>query len=252
MIRYAVAASAVALAVTASTSARTAARYDYWRYRLTGVQVVHWTVTSQFDRTDGLGTCDITHHGDQTFRFGTGGAIRVRLLRGSSGVPVEVKRGRKWRGLVPIVGSEERVHTVISAPADLSVCSQPSNVQADATACTATHPLAKGAVEKTWLVKRPPTVTMYDPLAYAFQPAFPACHAQGFDLKQFFWSVLFTRGADLKLRGGSFSSRHAKLRGSFDTGLICLTGWGDIPQFVRCSGPHNATVETSWRMTFSR
>ena len=252
MIRFLLAVAAVALCATASTSAGTAVRYDHWRYTLTGVQVMHWTVTSSFDRTDGEGTCDITHQGDQTFRFGTSGAIDVRLRRGSSGVPVEVKKGRKWRALVPIAGTEERVHTVISAPANLSVCSQPSNVQADATACSQTKPLVKGAVEKTWLVKPNRTVTMYDPLAYGFQPAFPTCSAQGFDLKQYFWSVLFTRGAELKLHGGTFSSRHAKLRGSFDTGLICLAGWGDTPQFVRCSDAHNATVQTTWRMTFSR
>jgi hypothetical protein len=238
--------------MVASTSASTAVRYDYWRFSLTGVQVIHWTVTAHFDRTDGEGTCDITHHGDQTIRFGTGSAIRVRLRRGSSGVPVEAKKGRRWRGLVPIVGTEERVHSVVSAPSDLSVCSQPSNVQADATPCSVTNPLVKGAVEKTNAVKKPAVVTMYDPLAYAFEPAFPTCHAQGFDLKQFFWSVLFTRGAELKLRGGSFYSRHAKLRGSFDTGLICVAGWADTPQFVRCSEPHNATVETTWRMTFWR
>jgi hypothetical protein len=252
VIRYLLAAAAAALCLAASTSARTTVHYDYWRYTLTGVQVLHWTVTSHFDRTDGDGTCDITHHGDQTFRFGTGGAIRVRLRRGSSGVPVEVRKGRKWRGLVPIVGTEERVHTVISAPGDLSVCSQPSNVQADATPCSVTEALAKGAVEKTNAVKNPPVVTMYDPLAYAFQPAFPTCHAQGFDLKQFFWSVLFTRGAELKLHGGTLYRRHAKLRGSFATGLICIADWADIPRFVRCSDPHNATVETSWRMTFRR
>jgi hypothetical protein len=251
LIRYLLAASAVALCVAASTSAGTAVHYDYWRYTLTGVQVGHWTVTDHFDRTDGEGTCDITHRGDQTFRFGTGGAIRVRL-RGGAGVPVEARSGRKWRALVPIVGTEERVHTVVIAPADLSVCSQPSNVQADVTPCSATKPLAKGAVEKTWTIKKPPEVTMYDPLAYAFQPAFPTCHAPQFELKQFFWSVLFTRGAELKLRGGSFHSRHAKLRGSFDTGLICIAGWADTPTFVSCSKPHDATVETNWRMTFTR
>jgi hypothetical protein len=252
VIRFLLAASAVALCVAASTSAGTAVHYDYWNYTLTGTQVIHWTATARFDRTDGEGTCDITHHGDQTFRFGTGGAIRVRLRRGPEGVALETRNGKKWRGLVPIKGTEERVHTVISAPTDLSVCSQPSNVQADTTACSQTKPLVKGAVEKTWVVKPSRTVTMYDPLAYGFQPAFPTCSAQGFDVKQYFWSVLFTRGAELKLHGGTFASRHAKLRGSFDTGLICLAGWGDTPQFVRCSDPHNATVQTTWRMTFSR
>jgi hypothetical protein len=252
VIRFLLAVAAVALCAAASTSAGTAVHYDYWNYTLTGVQVMHWTATAHFDRTDGDGTCDITHHGDQTFRFGTRGAIRVRLRRGSAGVPVEARNGKKWRVLVPIAGTEERAHTVISAPSDLSVCSQPSNVQADATACSQTKPLAKGAVEKTWAVKPTRIVTMYDPLAYAFQPAFPTCGAQGFDLKQYFWSVLFTRGAELKLRGGTFSSRHAKLRGSFDTGVICIAGWADTPVFVSCSDPHNATVETSWRMTFSR
>jgi hypothetical protein len=252
VIRYLLAASAVALCVAASTSAGTAVRYDYWRYTVTGVQVIHWTTTAHFDRTDGEGTCDITHHGDQTFHFGTPGAIRVRLRGGPAGVPVEARNGKKWRGLVPIVGTEERVHTVISAPPDLSVCSQPSNVNADATPCSATKPLVKGAVEKTWVVKPTRIVTMYDPLAYAFQPAFPTCNPAGFDLKAFFLSVLFTRGAELKLHGGKFSSRHAKLRGSFDTGLICIAGWADTPTFVSCSKPHDATVETTWRMTFTR
>ena len=242
---------AVALAVAASSAARTAVHYDYWHYRLTGVQLMHWQATTHYDRTDGEGTCDITHQGDQTFRFGTAGTIRIRL-RGGAGVPVEVRNGAKWRALVPIAGTEERVHKVISAPPDLSVCSQPSNVHADATSCSGTKPLVKGAVENTWVIKKPATATMYDPLAYAFQPAFPTCHAGGFDLKQYYWSVLFTRGAALKLHGGTFYSRHAKLRGSFDTGLICIAGWLDTPQFVRCSSPHNATVETSWRMTFSR
>jgi len=251
MTRYLLAAGTIALCLAASTSAGTAVHYDYWRYTLSGVQVMHWTVTAHFDRTDGEGTCDITHHGDQTFHFGTDGLIRVRVGPGS-GAPVDAKHGKKWRNLVPIAGTEERVHKVISAPADLSVCSQPSNVQADATPCSVTKPLAKGAVEKTWVVKPTRIVTMYDPLAYAFQPPFPTCHAQGFDLKQFFLSVLFTRGAELKLHGGSFSSRHAKLRGSFDTGSICMADWADTPRFVRCSEPHNATVETTWRMTFSR
>jgi hypothetical protein len=226
--------------------------YDYWNYTLTGVQVMHWTATAHFDRTDGEGTCDITHHGDQTFRFGTNGAIRVRLRRGSVGVPVEAKNGKKWRALVPVVGTEARMHTVISAPSDLSVCSRPSNVHADTTACSQTKPLAKGAVEKTWLVKPARNVTMYDPLAYPFQPAFPTCDPAGFDVKEYFWSALFTRGAELKLHGGTFSSRHAKLRGSFDTGVICIADWADTPRFVSCSDPHTATVETSWRMMFSR
>jgi hypothetical protein len=252
VIRLLLAASAVALCVAASTSAGTAVRYDHWRYTLAGVQVMHWTATAHFDRTDGEGTCDITHHGDQTFRFGTAGAIDVRLRRGSSGVPLETKNARKWRALVPIVGTEERVHTVISAPTDVSVCSRPSNVYADATACSQSKPLVKGAVEKAWLVKPSRIVTMYDPLAFGLQPAFPTCSAQGFDVKQYFWSVLFTRGAELKLHGGTFSSRHAKLRGSFDTGLICLADWADTPRFVSCSEPHNATVQTTWRMTFSR
>ncbi len=252
MIRFLLAVAAVALCAAASTSAGTAVHYDYWNYTLTGVQVMHWTATAHFDRTDGEGTCDITHHGDQTFRFGTRGAIRIRLRGGAAGVPVEARNGKRWRALVPLAGTEERVHKVISAPSDLSVCSRPSNVHADATACSQTKPLMKGAVEKTWAVKPTRIMTMYDPFAYAFQPAFPTCSAQGFDLKQFFWSVLFTRGAELKLRGGTFFSHHAKLRGSFKTGLICLRDWPDVADVVGCSTPHNATVETSWQMTFSR
>src|SRR6266480_270755 len=112
MIRSVLAASTAALAVAASTAAGGSVHYDHWRYTLTGVQVIHWTTTAHFDRTDGEGTCDITHHGDQTIHFGTHGAIRVRLRRGSAGVPVEVRKGKKWRGLVPIVGTEDRVHTV--------------------------------------------------------------------------------------------------------------------------------------------
>src|SRR5438034_4582329 len=168
MTRYLLAAATVALCLAATTSAGTAVHYDYWRYTLSGVQVMHWTVTAHFDRTDGEGTCDITHHGDQTFHFGTDGLIRVRVAPGS-GAPADAKHGKKWRNLLPIAGTEERVHKVISAPADLSVCSQPSNVQADATPCSVTKPLAKGAVEKTWVVKPTRIVTMYDPLAYAFQ-----------------------------------------------------------------------------------
>src|SRR6266487_1106011 len=53
MTRYLLAAGTIALCVAASTSAGTAVHYDYWRYTLTGVQVVHWTVTDHFDRTDG-------------------------------------------------------------------------------------------------------------------------------------------------------------------------------------------------------
>jgi len=93
---------------------------------------------------------------------------------------------------------------------------------------------------------------MYDPFAYAFQPRFPACHPNGFDIKQNFWSVLFTRGAELKLRGGSFAARHAKLSGQFKTGAECLSDWPNVGHFVRCSASHNATVDTSWQMTFSR
>jgi hypothetical protein len=242
------AAFALALAAPAASAN---VHYDYWHYELTGVQVMHWKATAVFPTVDGNGSCDITHAGDQTFRFGTGGKIRVRIGPGS-GAPVEARNGKKWRGLVPIVGTERRVHTVVSAPADLSSCSDQAHVQADAHQCSVTKPLAKGAVEKTWIVKQTRVVTMYDPLANAFQPAFASCHAQGFDLKAMFWSVLFTRGAELKLRGRSLSSRHARLRGSFKTGLICLRGWPDVADFVRCSTPHNATVETSWRMTFSR
>ena len=241
----------VAALALASSAASARVHYDYWHYTLTGVQVMHWKATAIFPTVDGNGSCEITHAGDQTFRFGTGGPIRIRIGPGS-GAPVEARNGRKWRGLVPIVGTEQRVHTVTSAPADLSNCSDKAHAQADATPCSATKPLAKGAVEKTWVVKSTRVVTMYDPLAYAFQPAFPTCHAQGFDLKQLFWSVLFTRGAELKLRGGTFASRHAKLRGSFKTGLICLRDWPDVADFVRCSTPHNATVATSWRMAFSR
>ena len=62
--RYLLAAATVALCLAATTSAGTAVRYGHWRYTLTGVQVIHWTTTAHFDRTDGEGTCDITHHGD--------------------------------------------------------------------------------------------------------------------------------------------------------------------------------------------
>lgn len=250
MIRI-LAVCAAALALVASTSAGTAVRYDYWHYTLVGVQVMHWKATAHFDRIDGNGVCVITHQGDQTFRFGTGGPIRVRLHGGAS-VPVEARSRGKWRELVPIVGTEKRVHTVVSAPPDVSNCDQRALAEADATPCSVTKPLSPGAVEKTGVLKKPPQVTMYDPLAYAFQRKFPTCHAQGFDLKQSFFSVLFTRGALVKLRGGTFYSRHAKLRGGFKTGLICIRDFPDAPGFVRCSTPHNATVETSWRMTFSR
>jgi len=242
---------AIALGAVASTASGTTPRYAYWTYTLTGVQVMHWEFTQQFGTIDGSGSCDVTHHGDQTIRFGTGGTIRVRLGTGSA-TPVEVRQGAKWRGLVPIVGTEQRVHTVVAAPPDLSNCNDKGNAQVAAKPCSVTVPLARGAVEKTWLLVRQRTVDMYDPFAYAFQPRFPACHPNGFDIKQNFWSVLFTRGAELKLRGGSFAARHAKLSGQFKTGAECLSDWPNAGHFVRCSASHNATVDTSWQMTFSR
>jgi hypothetical protein len=247
-----VAATALVAGLSATSASGTTGRYAYWKLSIAGVQTMHWTTTDEFFAADGSGGCFVTHHGDQTIHFATPGAVRVRLGSGYT-TTLFTRHGNGWRALVPLVGTEQRVHTVISAPPDLSDCHDKAGARVASSPCSSTEPLIPGAVIKVDLERRPKQVSMFIPFGYGFQPAFPDCHSEGFDITNNFLSPLFTRGAMLQLHGGSFASRRTRrLSGSFATGTICLTDWPGSGTFVRCSRSHNATVAASWQMTFSR
>ena len=244
---------ALVAALSATAASGTAERYAYWHFRLTGVQVMHWDLMEQFGTIDGSGACDVRHHGDQTIRFSTPGTVRVALGGGYT-TPLFTRHAGSLRGLVPLAGTEQRVHTVLNAPPDVSNCYDKARERVAAAPCSGTESINKGAVIKVELRRLPRTVSMFIPFGLGFQPVFrqQGCNSPAFDITQSFLSPLFTRGAHLQLHGGRFSSKHAKLSGRFATGAMCLRNWPDAGYFVKCSAPHNADVATSWQMTFSR
>jgi hypothetical protein len=90
---------------------------SHWRLSLQGTQTFTWEVSSSFD-TAGGGNCTIRHAGDQTIRFETPGAVRVKVAPGDS--PTVTSDGlayafvrRRWRGVVPLRGAETRAHRVL-------------------------------------------------------------------------------------------------------------------------------------------
>jgi hypothetical protein len=255
---------AAALLVVAALSAASASagpavtKRPQWRLTITGVQTLHWEMTSSFPGR-GPEPCDIRHSGDQTIRFGTGRAFPARLYPINDVIFASVLRahvvvGGKYRGVVPLTGSEHRSYHVIQKPANASSC--------DASAapylqdCSGTRPLAQGT--GTLVDTRPPKarvqkVAMRVPVGTALQSKFPECRVLTFDLRNDWVYPLFTYGDWRTLVGGSpLSSSTRRLTAHGSTSACFEDGYPQRIDGTRCGNPHVARITIDWRVVLSR
>jgi hypothetical protein len=153
---------------------------------VTVVQTLNWTMTSEFD---GQGTCAIRHSGDQMIRYGTARPLPARLFAVDDVIFGGVLRthvliGGRYKGVVPIVGTEHRSYHVIQRP-PAGTCD--SDARPFLQDCSGTKPLVKGA--GMFVDTRPPKartqkVATRVPVETALLPRiFPECPIWFFDLR---------------------------------------------------------------------
>jgi hypothetical protein len=239
----------------ASASAGPAVKRPQWRLSVSGVQTLNWTMTSEFD---GQGTCAIRHSGDQTIRFGTARSLPTRLFAVDDVLFGPVLRAHalidgRYKGVVPIVGSEHRSYHVIQRP-PAGTCG--SDARPYLQDCSGTKPLVKGA--GMFVDTRPPKartqkVATRVPVQTALLPrVFPECPIQIFDLRNDWVYPLFTFDDWRPLRGGSpLSARTRRLAGRGSTS-VCFADEYPSRHSSSCAKPHVATISIDWQVVLSR
>jgi hypothetical protein len=226
-----------------------------WRLSVSGMQMLNWTMTSEFD---GQGTCAIRHSGDQTIRFGTARPLPARLFALDDVVFGPVLRahvliGGHYKGVVPIVGSEHRDYHVIQRP-PVGTCS--SEARPYLQDCSGTKSLVKGAA--MFVDTRPPKaraqkVATRVPVQTALLPRiFPECPIRFFDLRNDWVYPLFTYGDWQPLKGGSpLSSRTRRLTAHGSTS-VCFADEYPSRHSSSCAKPHVAKISIDWQVVLSR
>jgi hypothetical protein len=240
----------------ASASAGPTVKRPQWRLSITGVQTLNWTMTSEFESQGG--TCAIRHSGDQTIRFGTARPLPARLFAVDDVVFGRVLRahaliGGKYKGVVPIVGSEHRSYHVIQRP-PLGLCSPDARPYLQD--CSGTKPLVKGA--GTFVDTRPPKaraqkVAMRVPVQTALLPrVFPECPIKFFDLRNDWVYPLFTYGDWRPLKGGSPISARTRRLTAHGSTSVCFADEYPSRHSSSCAKPHVAKISVDWQVVLSR
>jgi hypothetical protein len=239
----------------ASASAGPTVKRPQWRLSITGVQTLNWTMTSEFD---GQGTCAIRHSGDQTIRFGTPRPLPARLFALDDVVFGAVLRahvliGGRYKGVVPIVGTEHRSYNVIQRP-PAGICG--SDARPYLQDCSGTKPLVKGA--GMFVDTRPPKaraqkVATRVPVQTALLPRiFPDCPIQIFDLRNDWVYPLFTFGDWRPLKGGSPLSSRARRLTAHGSTSVCFADTYPSRHSSSCGEPHVAKIIIDWQVVLSR
>jgi hypothetical protein len=235
---------------------------SHWRLSLQGSQTFTWEVSSSFD-TAGGGNCTIRHAGDQTIKFETPGAVRVKVAKGDSptvtsdALAYAYVRGR-WRGIVPLRGTETRAHRVLELLPNRNECVNDPVARKSAHDCGATTPLVDTgtfvyfrAITRTF--RRKPEVEWHVPVTRGFLRNVPSCDVRVFHLRDLFLYPLFTYGRFVALRGGSFlNARTRRLTATHSASFCMGTRYPAINREVPCTRPHAAKVTIKWRMTLTR
>ena len=246
---------ALAALTAASASAGPAVKRPQWRLSVFGVQTLNWTMTSEWD---GQGTCAIRHSGDQTIRFGTARPLPARLFALNDVIFGPVLRahvliGGRYKGVVPIVGSEERKYHVIERP-PVGICG--SEARPYLQDCSGTKSLVKG--DGMFVDTRPPKgraqkVATRVPVQTALLPRiFPECPIRFFDLRNDWVYPLFTYGDWQPLKGGSpLSSRTRRLTAHGSTS-VCFADEYPSRHSSSCAKPYVAKISIDWQVVLSR
>lgn len=229
-----------------------------WRLSLQGTQTFTWEVSSSFDTSSGE-NCTIRHAGDQTIRFETPGAVRVKVARGDSptvtsdALAYAYVRGR-WRGIIPLRGAETRAHRVLELRPNRDVCVNDALARKSANDCGATTPLVDTGTFVYFRALRPrPEVEWHIPVSRGFLRNVPSCDVRVFHLREQFLYPLFTYARFVALRGGSFlNARSRRLTAAHKASFCMGTRYPSITKEVRCNQPHAGKVTIAWRMTLTR
>lgn len=246
---------ALAALTAASASAGPAVKRPQWRLSVSGVQTLNWTMTSEFD---GQGTCAIRHSGDQTIRFGTARPLPARLFALNDVIFGPILRahvliGGRYKGVVPIVGSEERKYHVIQRP-PVGICS--SEARPYLQDCSGTKSLVKGA--GMFVDTRPPKaraqkVATRVPVQTALLPRiFPECPIRFFDLRNDWVYPLFTYGDWQPLKGGSPLSARTRSLTAHGSTSVCFADEYPSRHSSSCAKPHVAKISIDWQVVLSR
>lgn len=237
--------------VTGATAGRDPEIIKEWRISIKGTQTFGWEVTRRFDTAGGV-SCAIHHKGDQTIRFGTGGAVPVEVLRGASGPYMIALVGGKRRTVVPIVGSEKRVHRVLSME-NADACVADPAARRSTRDCAATTPLVS-----TGLFVKPSyrldQVSMYVPVDLGFLRRVPSCDVREFVLRDTLLYPLLTYGNYRRLRGGSFENEKTRRLTASQNATFCFQeGYPSTGAHeASCAKAHVGKITIVWTMTFTR
>jgi hypothetical protein len=220
-----------------------------WRISIKGTQTFSWEATRSYDTAGGV-SCAIRHKGDQTVRFGTRGTVPVEVLHGASGPYVIALVGGRRRTVVPIVGSESRVHRVLDME-NADACVGDSVARRSTRDCAATNPLVSTGV----FVKpsyRLHEVEMYVPVDLGFLRRVPSCDVREFVLRDIFLYPLFTYGNYRRLSGGSFLDERTRTLTASQNKTFCLNLDYPSASEASCAKPHGGTIKIVWTMRFTR
>lgn len=203
--------------------------------------------------------CRIRHAGNQTIRFGTSTTLPARLVPLNDVIfgavlRAHVRVGDKWKGVVPLVGSEERRYRVVTGPPEPSACDPEARPYL--RDCSGTKPLAQGT--GTFVDTRPPKaraqkVAMRVPAGTGLQRNFPECPIIIFNLKNDWLYPLFTYNDWRPLAGGSpLSARARRLTARGMSSTCYENGYPGRIDGTPCGNPHVAKISIDWRVTLSR
>jgi hypothetical protein len=220
-----------------------------WRISIQGTQTFSWEATRRYDTAGGV-SCAIHHRGDQTIRFGTRGAVPIEVLRGASGPYVIALVGGRRRTVVPIAGSERRVHRVLNME-NADACVADAVARRSTRDCAASTPLVSTGV----FVKpsyRLHEVQIYTPVDLGFLRRVPSCDVREFVLRDIFLYPLFTYGRYRPLRGGSLLSERTRRLTASQNETFCLELDYPDGNTSSCAKPHAGTLKIVWTMTLTR
>jgi hypothetical protein len=245
---------AAVIAVAAASAAPTLKR-PQWRLTFSGVQKLHWDQVTDFSAA---GPCPIHHIGNQTIRFGTPRALPARLVPVDDVVFGPVLRAhvlvrRRYRAVVPMVGSEQRAYDVVQRPPLAGSCSK--DAARYLSDCGGTHPLVLGT--GTFVDTRPPKakaqkVATRVPVGTGLLPRFPECPIREFDLRNDWVYPLFTYDDWEPLAGGSPLDSRTKRLTAHGRTTVCFAAAYPARQASSCSRPHVAEIAIEWRVVLVR